>query len=253
MNGIGLLETLWQDSLHALRAMRRNPLFAATVVLILAIGIGGNAAIFTIIRAVLLKPLDYRDPDRLVQISGGATPVRFEEMKAGARSFTEIAAFTGQENLTLTGDFEPEVLKGVRVSAGFLRILGVDPILGRSFLPEEDSPGGAPVAVISAELWQRRFGGDSRIAGKTVILAAAPFTIVGVLPSRFHFPFPGLDVWMTAPSEWPVMTAKSRLLSPFLKVFGRLKPGLTMDQASAEMQVIRRRYAMAHPTMLDAN
>jgi len=221
-------------------------------VLVLTLGIGGNAAMFTVIRAVLLKPLGYREPDRLVQVSGGATPVRFEEMRASAQSFTGIGAFGGEESLTLTGAAEPEVLRGARVSAGFLRILGIDPILGRSFFPEEDSPGGAPVVMISAELWQRRFAGDAQIAGKTVTLASTPYTIIGVLPPRFQFPSSGIDVWITRPSEWSLMPPKSRSLSPFLSIFGRLKPGLTLEQASAEMAVLRHQYATAHPTMLDA-
>jgi putative ABC transport system permease protein len=246
------LETIWQDTLYAARTMRKNPMFAATAVLVLALGIGGNTAMFTVIRAVLLKPLNYRDADRLFRISGGATPARFEEMKTSQRSFSGIAAFTAQETLTLAGGTAPEVVTGARVSAGFLQILGVDPLLGRGFLPAEDSPGGAPVVMISSELWNRRFGRDPRIAGKTAIFAAAPYTIVGVLPPRFQFPFPGMDVWMTRPSEWSLMPPKSRLLSPFLTIFGRLKPGLSLAQANAEMAVIHRQYGLAHPAMLDA-
>jgi predicted permease len=232
--------------------MRHNPAFAATAVLTLALAIGGNTAMFTVIRAVLLKPLQYREPDRLVSLSGGATPSRFFEMKAGARSFTDLGATTGEENITLSGAAEPEVLKGARVSASFLGILGVEPLRGRGFLPQEDSAAGAPVVMISSELWQRRFSGDSAIVGKTATLGSTPFTIIGVLPPRFQFPVPGIDVWMTAPSEWPLMSPKSRFDSPFLSLFGRLKPGVTLPQANAELQVIRRQYARAHPDMLDA-
>jgi predicted permease len=247
-----MLETIRQNTAYALRTMRKNPAFTATSVLVLTLGIGGNAAMFTVIRTVLLKPLDYRDPERLVQVSGGATPVRFDEMRASAQSFTGLGAFGGRESLTLTGAAEPEVLRGARVSADFLRILGVDPIVGRSFLPEEDTPGGAPVVIISAELWQRRFAGDSQIAGKTVTLASTLYTIVGVLPPRFQFPSPEIDVWVTRPSEWSLMPPKSRPLSPFLSIFGRLKPGVTLEHASAEMAVLRHQYAAAHPAMLDA-
>ncbi len=247
-----LLETIWQDAAYALRTLRKNPVFTATAVLVLALGIGGNAAMFTVIRAVLLKPLDYREPERLVQIPGGATPARFEQMKSNAHSFTGLGAFTGQEDLALTGGAEPEMLKGARVSAGFVRILGIEPLLGRSFLPAEDATGAAPVCMISSELWQRRFGGNVQIAGKTVTLASMPYTIVGVLPPRFQFPYPGVDVWMTGPSDWPLMPPKSRALSPFLSIFGRLKPEVSLDQASAEMVVLRHQYAAAYPTMLDA-
>jgi putative ABC transport system permease protein len=252
MNRLRLLETIWRDTLYALRTMRQKPVFIATAVLTLALAIGGNTAMFTVIRAVLLKPLRYRDSDRLVRISGGATPARFAEMQAAAHSFTALGAFSGQEDLTLSGISEPEVLNGVRVSASFLQILAVDPLRGRGFRPEEDAPGGAPVVMISAELWQRRFAEDSQIVGRTVTLAATPYLIIGVLPPHFEFPFPGVDLWLTAPSESSRFPSKSRALSPFLTIFGRLKPGVSLAQANAELKVIRRQYAMGHPTMLDA-
>ncbi len=250
MTSLPLFETIWQDTVYALRTMRKKPAFTTTAVLTLALAIGGNTAMFTVIRAVLLKPLQYRDPDRLVNISGGATPTLFAEMQAGAHSFAELGAFTGEENITLSGGAEPEILKGERVSAAFLRMLGVEPILGRGFRSEEDSPGGAPVAMISSELWNRRFAGDARIVGQTATLGSTAFTIIGVLPPRFQFPAPGVDVWMTAPAEWPLMSAKSRVDSPFLSVFGRLKPGFKLEQANAEMRVIRRQYAITHPDLL---
>lgn len=252
MNMHRILEVIVQDLIYAARGMRRNPLFAATAILVLALGIGGTTAMFTVIRAVLLKPLAYHRPDELFRIIGGATPSRFQETKTSAHSFSAIAAFAGDESLTLAGDSEPEVVSGVLVSGNFLAILGVNPVLGRSFLPVEDSPGGTPVVMISSELWQRRFHGDPQIGGKTITLSAASYTIIGVLPPRFQFPTSGLDVWMTRPAEWPTMPAKSRVLSPFLTLFGRLKPGVSMGQAAAELAVIHRQYAMAHPAMLDA-
>ncbi len=206
----------------------------------------------TVIRAVLLKPLPYPDSDRLVRISDGATPARFAEMKTSARSLTEIGAFTREETPTLSGGAEPEVLKGVRVSATFLSILGVHPLRGRSFRAEEDSPGGRPVVMFSAELWQRRFAGDPGIIGKTAIIGETPYIIIGILPPQFSFPFPHVDLWMTAPSEWPLMPPQSRALSPFLTIFGRLKPGVSLEKANAEAKVIHRRYAITHPVMLDA-
>jgi len=242
---------IWQDSVYALRSLRQKPVFAATAVLTLALAIGGNTAMFTVIRAVLLKPLAYSEPDRLVRMSGGETPTLFAEMKGG-HSFAGLGAFTSEENITLSGGVEPEVLKGERVSASFLRILGVEPVRGRGFREDEDGPGAAPVAMISSELWQRRFSADPQIVGKSATLGSTTFTIIGVLPPRFQFPVAGVDVWMTAPAEWPLMSAKSRVDSPFLSVFGRLTPGFNLEQANAEMQVIRRQYAMAHPDMLDA-
>jgi predicted permease len=246
------METIWHDILYAARGLRRNPLFAATAILTLSLGIGGTTGMFTVIRAVLLKPLEYAQPDQLVLVSGGATSTRFEEMKTGARSFTELAAYSGPESLTLTGGGEPEVLTGFRVSADFLHVLHINPVVGRSFLPAEDAAGAPPVVMISAQLWKRRFGEDPHIAGKTANLAATPYTIIGVLPPRFQFPSPGVDVWITRPSEWSMISTRFRPLSPFLTIFGRMKPGVTLQQANAEMVVIRHQYAQAHPAMLDA-
>jgi len=252
MNMAGALETFSKDIRYGFRTLRSRPAFAATAVVTLALAIGGNTAMFTVVRAVLLQPLQYREPDRLVSMTGGATPQRFAEMKASVRSLTEIGAFTGVEDLALSGGAEPEILKGVHVSAGFLRILAVDPVRGRGFRPDEDTAGGTPVAMISHELWQRRYGGDPQILGKTATLSTTPYTIVGVLPARFQFPAPGLDVWLTAPSESPSIPAKVRALSPYLTLFGRLQPAVSLAQANAELSVIRQRYAMVHPAMLDA-
>jgi predicted permease len=241
-----------KDFFYAIRGMRKSPIFALTTVVVLALGIGANTAMFSVISAVLLKPLAYPDPNNLVRVSGGATIARFEELKTVAQSFAGIGAFTSQENMNLSGVTEPEALNGVRVSAGFLQILGVHPILGRGFLPAEDTAGGAPVALISAELWSRRFQRDPAIAGKIITLSAEPCTIIGVLPPSFEFPSPGIDVWLTKPTEWASMPAKSRELSPFLTLFGRIKPQVSLEQANAEMTVLHQRYAAAHPAMLDA-
>ncbi len=237
-----------QDLRYAWRLLMKSPGFTVVAVLTLALGIGGNTATFTVIHSVLLKPLAYHDPDRVVQISGGSTSVRFDEMKAEARSYTGIGAYLrGIENIALSGGAEPEVLKGARVSANFLSILEVEPVLGRSFRPEEDAPGGARVAMISAGLWRRRFEEDPKILGKTVTLAAAPYTIVGVIPSGFQFPFPDLDVWISKPSE----ASPSPTLSPVLALFGRLNPGAHIEQATAELAVVNQHYRTAHPGMLD--
>ncbi|HYR88937.1 MAG TPA: ABC transporter permease [Terriglobia bacterium] len=253
MNSIGFLETAWRDMLYALRTMRRNPLFALTAVLTLSLGIGGSTAMFTIIHSVLLKPLEYQDPDRLVQISGGSTIGRYEAIKSAARSYSEMGVFMiGVGNPTLSGDAGPEVLRAARVSANFLRILGVEPMLGRSFQSEEDSPGGPPVAMISAEFWQRRFGSDPLIVGKTMAMAGAPQTIIGVLPPGFKFPFPAIDVWLTQPLEVIGMPTQSRLLSPILTIYGRLRADVDIPQATAELAVLNQQYSLANPGMLDA-
>ena len=147
----GWLEQLWQDVRYGARMLRKNPGFSAAAALTLALGIGANTAMFTVVDAVILRPLPYRDPDRLVLVTGGATPVRLDEMRASARSFIGIGAFAvGQENVTLAGDAEPEALQAARVSANFIDILGIMPLAGRGFLPEDDRPGALPVAMISA-------------------------------------------------------------------------------------------------------
>ena len=237
---------------YAFRVLRNAPAFTAIAVITLALAIGANTAMFTVIRAVLLAPLPYRDSDRLVDISGGATPTRFEEMRAAARSFDGLAAYTMQENLVLSGGAEPEVLRDIRISANFLSLLGIDPLLGRGFRADEDTAGGASVALISTPLWERRFAADPHIVGKIAVLSGTTCTIIGVLPRAFRFPSPDIDVWLTAPTEGPASSAASRRLSPVLTVFGRLKPGVTFEQADAELRVIRRQYAIAHPAMLDA-
>jgi len=245
-------ERIFQDLKFSFRTMGKNPGFSAAVVLTIALGIGANTAMFSVIRAVLLKPLDYRESNRVVIVTEGATPGRAEEITSTSRSYTGMGSFTGFEDVSLSGAGEPEVLKGARVSANFLEILGVAPLQGRSFFADEDKPGAAPVAMISAELWRRRFGRDPAILGKTATLGGVPTTIIGVLPPAFQFPMSGTDVWFTRPAEWPVLSANSRPLSPFLSVFGRLKPQVDLQQANAELAVFDRQYAIAHPEMLDA-
>ncbi|PYX58323.1 MAG: hypothetical protein DMG76_09245 [Acidobacteria bacterium] len=246
------MNNLIQDLRYALRQLRKNTGFTAVALLTLSLGIGANTAIFSVVHAVLLKPLRYHDPDRVVLVTAGATPVRFEELLAASRSNTEIGSFAGPEDMALSRIVEPRVLKSARVSANFLRILEVSPLVGRSFLPEEDKPGASEVAMISAELWREQFRGDPSIAGRTVTLAGIERTIIGVLPAEFQFPFSGTDMWVTRPSEWSVIPPQGRPLSPILSVFGRLKPHVAIQQAAAELAVLDRQYAAAHPGMLDA-
>ena len=237
------------DLAYALRMMRNQPGFVLTAVLTLALGIGANSAIFTIVNAVLLSPLRYHDPDRLVRISGGATAVRFDSIRT-AQSFTEVGAFNVvSENVTLSGAEGSEGLKGVRVTANFLSIIGAAPLAGRGFLPAEEAPG-SQVAMISAALWQRRFGREPSIVGRSVRLGGAPCTIIGILPAGFAFPFPDLDVWR--PYQAGTVPLQSRINSPVLAVFGRLKPEVSLAQSSAELALLNRQYVLANPGKLDA-
>ena len=253
MSGIGLLEPIWQDVKYALRAMRKNLGFTIAIVLTIALGIGANTAMFSVIHAVLLKPLSYFEPDRVVLLTRGATLVRYNEMQAASQSYTGLGAYSlPTEDMALSGVTEPEVLSGVRVSGNFLRILGVAPLRGRDFRLDEDVAGAAPVVMISAELWQRRFAANPQIIGTSIMLAGEPHTIVGVLPAGFQFPSSGVDVWVTKPSERAGMAAESRPISPILRIFGRLKSEVSIQQANAELAVFMQAYAVAHPAMLDA-
>jgi putative ABC transport system permease protein len=263
MNSIAHFETAWQDLLYALRTTRGNPGFVMTAVLTVALGIAGNTAMFTVIRAVLLKPLEYRDPDRLVRVSADYPRLnaqdttfslrRFLDMRAAGRSFSGFGAYLlSPENVTLSGGGQPEALKEARVSANFLEILGMQPLLGRSFLAKEDARGGPPVTMISAELWKRRFGSDPQVAGKGATLNSTPHTIIGVLPAGFAFPFPGADVWVTRPSEWSWLHPRNWDGVTDLIGFARLKPDVSLEQARAEMSVLTQQYALSHPAEANA-
>lgn len=250
-------ETFWLDIRYALRTLRKNPSFTITAALTLALGIGGNAAIFSVIRGVLLTPPRFHDPERLVYFSidnpkrnardVSFTLAEFEEIRASAKTFAGLGAFGRPENVVLSErGGGPETLKGARVSANFLDILGVTPLLGRSFLPEEDKRGALPVAMISSGLWQRRFGGDPQIAGKTATLDSLPYTVIGVLPDGFEFPFRGVEVWLTRPAEWSLLPPRYWGVAT-LSGFGRLRPQSGLEQAQAEMSVLHEQYRTAHP------
>jgi predicted permease len=174
-------------------------------------------------------------------------------MRKTARSFAGFGVFSRfTEDMALSGRGDPEMLKGARVSANFLDILGVRPVLGRAFIPEEDTPGGPPVAMISFRLWKRRFAADPKLAGKTALLNAVPYTIVGVLPAGFEFPVPELDVWVPRPAETSALPAHFWPFVATLKGFARLRPGAALEQARAEAGVLNRQYVTANPERLDS-
>ncbi|HWC19509.1 MAG TPA: ABC transporter permease, partial [Terriglobales bacterium] len=241
-----LLGSVSQDLGYALRTMRKQPGFTATMMLTLAFVIGANTAIFTVVRAVLLRPLRYSDPERLVQITGAATPIRYDEIRSGARSYKDIGAYLSlAEEVAIAGATAPEPLKQASVSANFLSIIGAEPLVGRGFLAEEQNAGAPRVALISAGLWQRRFAGDAHILGRPITLAGIPHIVIGVMSADFQFPYSGIDVWVPRPAE------NVTPFSPRLVLFGRLAPGISLQQASAELSVLNQQYAAAHPGMLD--
>src|SRR2546423_1310275 len=199
-------EELRQDARYALRVLGRGRGFAAVSVLTLALGVGANTAIFSVVRGVLLRQLPYADAERLVAIAsvirGSATavsPPDFVDWRAQGKSFSGIAAhFLSTTNLTGTG--EPERLNQARVSANFFDVLGVAPILGRGFAPTEDERSAARVAVLSDRLWRRRFGADEKIIGRTILLDDFPTTVIGVAPPQFRMPA-GVDLGATTRFE----------------------------------------------------
>ncbi|MGH9583749.1 MAG: ABC transporter permease, partial [Bryobacteraceae bacterium] len=251
MHGIEFLESMWQDLRYSLRTMGRSRAFTLTAVLTLALGIGSTTAMFTIVRAVLLKPLAFRNPSRLVYLTvdhprKNQFDIQFQlsrlEHIRAAHIFAHLGAFGAHlESMTLSGRGKPEALRGARVSANFLEILGVAPLLGRSFLRKEDVPNGPPVVMISADLWSRRFNRDPDVVGKAAVLDSRSYTIVGVLPPGFEFPFPGLDVWFSKPSEWSVLPPRYWDLS-LVYGFGRLKPNVSLERARAAVKVVGREY-----------
>ncbi|HXW57324.1 MAG TPA: ABC transporter permease [Candidatus Cybelea sp.] len=242
-----LLETLCCDAHYAARMMWRSPVFTITAVVTLALGIGANTAVFSVVNAVLLRPLPYPDSDRLVQIWSTnpkadrwgmwtAYP-RFEDWRRESTVFEEMATARTWV-ISIKGGDHPESLFGVITSSQLLQVLRVQPMLGRGFLPDEDQPGHDHVIILSYGLWQRRFGSDRAVVGRTVDVDQQNYTVIGVMPSDFRFPpeLPAsrVDAWLP-PAPDP---SRSDRGSNNYYTFARLKPGVTVAQAQAEMDAI---------------
>jgi len=258
--GLPLVSEFMTDVRYGVRTLARNPGFGAIVIVLLAIGIGANTTMFSVLHSVLVQPLAYPDSDRVVFIGRvdagrGAwlSLPRVEDTRSSVTSFQGFGAYLANraEDVTFAGRGEPEVLRGARVSANFLDILQVRPVVGRSFLAEEDTPGGAPVAMISADLWRRRFGASASIDGLAATLNSVPHAIVGVLPDDFRFPYPDVDVWLTQPNQTPTLPAQFRACCVGLFGVARLKPGVTLEQARADIGVASARYEAERPKALD--
>jgi putative ABC transport system permease protein len=237
------------DLRYALRALARAPGFTLAVVLTLALGIGANSAVFSVVHSVLLRPLPYSEPERLVYIHGrypafGRTSTSlpdFQDLRASTHSFEQIAGRHGT-GFVLTGQGEPERVVADRVTANFFSVLGVRPTLGRAFLPEEEQMGGDDrVVVLSHGYWQRRFGGDPQIIGRRLTLGIASYSVIGVAPADFRY---GRDIDLWAPVR--ADTTMPRRLE-FLDIIARLKPGVTVAQADADVDAVLRRLAEQYP------
>ncbi len=244
-------DTLLLDLRYGARALARSPSFTVVAVLALALGIGANTAIFSVIRGVLLAPLPYPQAGQLVLVSrhfarsnfpyGNLCIADYLDWRASNRAFEE-PALVQRRRFDLTGMGEPEQLSGAAVTAGFFSALRVRPLLGRAFSAGEDGPGRQRLAVISEALWRRRFAGSARVIGQAVDLDGIRSTIVGVMPSSFHFPRPDSEVWTNLVFDPPARRGPF-----FYRGLARLKPGVTLTQAQAEMSAIARRIELADP------
>ena len=252
-----------QDLRYAIRLLFRERLFTSMALLTLALGIGANSAIFAVVNTVLLRPLPYGQPDRIVLIEDviptlsregmPATPQDFLEFQRNSKAFSAVAAFTFNA-ADLTGQGPPERLAGVRVSAALFDVLGVQPALGRGFTAAEDRPGSG-VAVISYSLWQRRFAGDRAAVGKVVSLDRQPVRILGVMPKDFEFPLGGMffggrhDIWI--PIGFTPYELTNLGLYNYAMV-ARLKPGVRLEQAQADVREVARSITAKYPPRVRA-
>jgi putative ABC transport system permease protein len=247
--GFGRLEELLQDLRYGARMLRKKPGFTLVAVLTLGLGIGANTAIFSVVNAVLLKPLPYPEPGQLAQLrivrSGKPNTVigstAFVQVKAQSQLLARIAAYSGGD-MTLTGAGSAERVVAGAVTADFFPLLGVQPVLGRNFTREEDTPNGSKkAAILGHGLWQSRFGGDADVLGRTITLNEQSYTVVGILPARFQYPEP-FQLWIPlALGETSAALGGYGEGMVLLKAIARLKPGVTFQQAQAELQTIAER------------
>jgi putative ABC transport system permease protein len=248
-----MIVDLWHDLRYGVRTLRKNPGFTLIAVLTLALGIGANTAIFSVVNAILLRPLPFKDPDRLV-ILGHAYPKLDLIAPVSPRGFVdyrdrgdvfESAAVSSGASFNLTGQGEPERIQGRRVSADFLSTLGVEPVLGRAFLPEEDQPGKEHVAILSHGLWQRSFGADQNVIGRMITLDGESYSVIGVMPASFRL-YGGDELW-TPLALTAEQLSPARRGSEFLIMIARLKPGITVEQAQTAMNSVANQIIKDEP------
>ncbi len=250
------LEQLLRDIRFGIRVLYKSPGFTAVAVLSLALGIGANTAIFSVVDAVLLRPLPYAQPDRLVTVSecsrpydqstkNEVAPGNFLDWRTRNDVFEQIGA-VDLHGYSLTGADRPERVLGAATSAGMLRLLGLHPALGREFEPSDDKNGAAPVVMLTHALWKRRYGSDPQILGKTIHLNPTPYTVVGVLPAGLAFPEPAVQLWV--PLQQTIAPREMRWhASHYLNVYARLKTGVSLAQANDEMSRIAAQIKREQP------
>ena len=243
------------DIKYALRLFAKNPAFTLVSLLTLALGIGANTAIFSLVNSILLKPLPYPEPDRLVRViqaspklglaTWGVSQADFNAYREQNRSFEALAIYNAG-GINLTGEGEPERLPVSNVTADFFKVLGVNPILGRTFQEGEDTAGRNDVCVISYGFWQRRFAADQNVVGRTLKLNQTPVQIVGVMPANFRFPRAEIDLWV------PLAFDAKRVAPYFFQVVGRLKPDVPPAQAQAHTTEILQNFGRQNPNLSEA-
>src|SRR5499426_3740073 len=251
------MRNLFQDLRYGARMLMKKPGFTIVAVITLALGIGANTAIFTVVNAVLLRPLSYPEPERIMRLAPdwpdasfrNASEPKFVFWREHSESFDGVAAITGiGSGVNLSGGGEPEFVSGVRVSADFFRALGVNPAIGRGFTKEEDSPNGERVTILSHGLWRRRFGADPSITGKSVSINGDPYTVIGVAPEDFRYGDGQLDVLVPMRVD-PASSDQGHNYT----VLARLKAGVTREQAQAEMKSIFEQFKAAYPNQVWPN
>ncbi len=248
---------LGSDIKYAVRMWSRSPGFVVVAALTLALGIGANTTMFSIVSATLLRPLPFPDADRLTMLWQGGVKdptdynivslPNYRDWVQRSTSFADIALFdSAGRGYNLTSNGEPEQVSGVRVTASFFRVLGVAPMLGRTFLPEEEEAGRDRVVVLSYGLWTRRYGADRKLVGNTISIDGQAYTVAGVMPAAFQFQFWSGERQLWVPAGWTVGD-QDRGSNSFIAI-GRLKPGVTMERAASEMDVVGRALAAANPS-----
>lgn len=251
------LESIWRDLRLSVRTLRRTPGFTCIAVIVMALGIGANVALFTVVRSVLLKPLPFADPDRLLMLYESPQPGRTNSVAGGVvnewkkynQSFEQIAIVRSVENeLSGASDQFPERLKSAICSWEMFSILGVHPAIGRDFNAADDSPSADGVVILSDSLWKRRFGGEPGIVGQTIKLDAKPYTVIGVMPGWFTFPESSTELWTPAHHQVAPENIASYDIHMW-NVVGRLKAGVTVARASADISAISLRIHNQHLDM----
>lgn len=259
VKGGGVFETVTQDVRYGARMLTKHKAFTVVAVVTLALGIGANTAIFSVVNELLLRPLPYRDAERIAMLwevtpegrrQNTTSRANFRAWRDQNSSFAQMAAFSDQR-LNLTGQGEPEELSVQLATPEIFKVLGVDPILGRTFLADDDGPGKTPVAVLSYALWQRQFGGQSNIIGQPITLNGEKFTIIGVMPANFQFHIKHRSGTGRPAELWAILPmpigAGANERGRFLSVVARLKDGVSVEQAGAELRTIEARLSEEVP------